>query len=341
MSAFIVEQWTWYGLIWLIVILRMTSRTLLLGSIKKWQADDLLMMCAMATVTVAMVGMTIISRTSSNLINPAYHVVLTPENIKERAFGSKWVVTVEQMQILTIWTMKTCLLIMYNRLAMSLGQNTAVKAVAGYVAFGFVLMEILYFAVWCKPFHDHWAVPTDNAQCSAATHHLITNAVLNISSDLMIIMIPMPMLISSTLPLKKKAVLCGVFALGLFTILSAVLNKVYSFTDPYGSDWTFWYIRELSTAVIIANLPYMWSLCRRLFNLSSFNGLPARCPTIPSTQFRSNISRTCRSTIWAVDEEVTRIDSTKRTNNTLSIPFRIYQRRHMEYNSEEDLDQYY
>lgn len=63
-----------------------------------------------------MVGMTIISHTGSNLINPADHVVLTVENVKKRVLGSKWVVTVEQMQILTIWTMKACLLIMYNRI---------------------------------------------------------------------------------------------------------------------------------------------------------------------------------------------------------------------------------
>lgn len=63
-----------------------------------------------------MVGMSIISNTSSNLINPADKNELTPENIKERVLGSKMVLVVEQMQIITIWTMKYCLLLMYNRL---------------------------------------------------------------------------------------------------------------------------------------------------------------------------------------------------------------------------------
>lgn len=63
-----------------------------------------------------MVGMGIISHTSSNLIDPHDKTTLTPEDIKNRVYGSKWVLVVEQMQCITIWTIKFCLLIMYNRL---------------------------------------------------------------------------------------------------------------------------------------------------------------------------------------------------------------------------------
>lgn len=35
--------------------------------------------------------------------------------------------------------------------------------------------------------------------------------------------------------------------------------------------WTFWYIREASTAVYVANMPMCWSLLRHLFNLRAFN----------------------------------------------------------------------
>lgn len=36
--------------------------------------------------------------------------------------------------------------------------------------------------------------------------------------------------------------------------------------------WTFWYIREASTAFFVANIPHCWSLVRRMFKLRSFNG---------------------------------------------------------------------
>jgi hypothetical protein len=37
--------------------------------------------------------------------------------------------------------------------------------------------------------------------------------------------------------------------------------------------WTFWYIREASTAIYVANMPMCWSLMRRLFKLRAFNGI--------------------------------------------------------------------
>jgi len=36
--------------------------------------------------------------------------------------------------------------------------------------------------------------------------------------------------------------------------------------------WTFWYIREASTAFLVANLPFIWTLLRRMFKLKSFSG---------------------------------------------------------------------
>jgi hypothetical protein len=50
----------------------------------------------------------------------------------------------------------------YNKLTFGLKQQLAVKIVACYVLIGLVVMEILYFGVWCRPFYEYWAVPTDN-----------------------------------------------------------------------------------------------------------------------------------------------------------------------------------
>lgn len=49
---------------------------------------------------------------------------------------------------------------------MSLSQNLAVKFVAAYTAAGFVIMEILYLGVWCRPFNQYWAVPPENSMSS-------------------------------------------------------------------------------------------------------------------------------------------------------------------------------
>ncbi|ESU07834.1 hypothetical protein FGSG_02402 [Fusarium graminearum PH-1] len=338
MTMLEAEIWTWYGLSWVIVVARLISRRMLLGSVKKLQVEDYLMIIAMFTDTLLMVGMSIISQTSSNLIDPNEHVVLDAAEIATREYGSKWVLVVEQMQILTIWLMKYCLLLMYNRLTMSLSQNLAVKFVAAYVTAGFVVMEILYLGVWCRPFNQYWAVPPENTQCSAATNHLITNAVINITSDVMIILIPMPIFLKSQLPLKRKAVLIGVFALGAFTILSAILNKFYSFNEPFGSNWTFWYIRESSTAIITANLPYIWTLLRRIFKLGSFSGSTyGKSTNNPSKAYRSNFTNHrsgVRSQIRA-DHTLHQVDSEEEINNSYALPLKIYAKREVQITSED------
>ncbi|KAG8625140.1 hypothetical protein KVT40_006891 [Elsinoe batatas] len=70
---------------------------------------------------------------------------------------------------------------------------------------------------------------------------------------------------------RKKAAICVVFGLGIFTIIAAVLNKYYSFTNPFGSDWTEWYCHESSTNMMVANLPFVYTLLRRLFKLKSLD----------------------------------------------------------------------
>ncbi|KAF1962272.1 hypothetical protein CC80DRAFT_487777 [Byssothecium circinans] len=131
-------------------------------------------------------------------------------------------------------------------------------------------MEILYLGVWCRPFNQYWAVPT-SIQCAAATNHLITNAVINLSSDLMIISLPMPLLFRVKLPLKKKLVLGGIFAIGAFNVVAAVLNKYYSFSNPFGSEWPEWYLRESYTALLCANLPLTYPLIQRIFKLRNWS----------------------------------------------------------------------
>ena len=108
-------------------------------------------------------------------------------------------------------------------------------------------------------------------QCNTALNHLICNAVFNLTSDVILLVIALPMFIKTQMPIKKKAALCGVFGLGIFVIIAAILNKYYSFTNPFGSQWIYWYCREVSTSLLVANLPFVYTLFRRLFKLRSLD----------------------------------------------------------------------
>lgn len=114
--------------------------------------------------------------TSSNLIPPGEDVSqYSQAEINARVIGSKYVLVVEQMQIATIWLVKACLLIMYFRMTAVLPQRKLVIATSVYVAVTFVVMEILYFGVWCRPFNQYWAVPTNSSRCNCRCSWSYTN----------------------------------------------------------------------------------------------------------------------------------------------------------------------
>lgn len=212
----------------------------------------------------------------TNLIDPAHPVELTPAEIKTRVWGSKVILLVEQSMDALQWGTKICLLLLYSRLTRNLVQNLVVKFAFAYVAVTFIVMEICYFAVWCRPFDNFWKTPTDDIECATATPHLKMNLAFNVSSDVLIMSIPLPLLLKTHLDLKAKIILACPFCMGLFTISCAIASKQLSFSKPYSPDWVYWYCREASTAIIVANMPYNWTLIRRMFHIKTvFGGYPS------------------------------------------------------------------
>lgn len=103
----------------------------------------------------------------------------------------------------------------------------------------------------------------------------------------------LPMFLRLSLRLSKKVPLIGIFSLGVFVIIAAILNKVYSFSDPFSDEWVYWYVRESSTALIVANLPFVWLFYRKIFRIrSSTASRRARYGSTPNTATRiSSIRR--------------------------------------------------
>src|ERR1700761_7350950 len=106
-----VESWVWYALGVFLIGCRTLSRTLLFGTLKKLQFDDYLMLGTLVPYTALLVTLNIVSHTSSNLIAPGEDVnSFTKAEIEGREYGSKLVLVVEQMQCITVWSLKACLL---------------------------------------------------------------------------------------------------------------------------------------------------------------------------------------------------------------------------------------
>ncbi|KAH8723395.1 hypothetical protein GQ44DRAFT_620466 [Phaeosphaeriaceae sp. PMI808] len=287
------ESWIWYTCAVGIIFGRLISRKIHLRSIRSLQVDDWIMGLF---VTIAYTALIVCSnryvKAQSNLFPPGFDISeLSPYGLHRRRYGSKMVVIVEQTQISVIWACKVCLLIMYHRITRTAlyGENIAIKILSVYVALGFIVMEVLYFTVWCRPVSEYWAVPTHSDQCNALINHRIVKAVFNLSSDVVILFIALQMLIRSLLPVKRKLILCGIFSLGIFVIIASVLNSYYSFKNPYQQTWVSWYVRESSTAILVANLPFTWAILRECFGVGSFDGSAPPPWTFHSAHTRNSI----------------------------------------------------
>ncbi|KAK0704891.1 hypothetical protein B0H67DRAFT_613428 [Lasiosphaeris hirsuta] len=271
-----ISSWTLWALAVVSTIFRFVSRRLLTGPsfFRELHVDDYLMVLALASLTGVVVSTHEVMKSGSNLVAEGETADWPPDQIAEAAWGSKMLVALEEFMLCTLWLVKACLLLLYARMTSGLRESLAVKITGVYCAIGFIVAQVLYLGVWCQPVTDYWAVPipADNEQCMSYHNHLITVTVFHVSSDLIMLCIPIPMIARTRLPLKRKLVLCGVFGLGVLVVLLAILNRYYNFTMPYDLVFLVWYNGEGATAIIIANIPFCWALLRRMFSLGAWKG---------------------------------------------------------------------
>jgi hypothetical protein len=88
------------------------------------------------------------------------------------------------------------------------------------------------------------------------------------------LLIGLPLLLQVRVPLKQKLILVVIFGMGIFVIVAAVLTKVYCLVPSLISYvYMNWYFREATVAILVTNLPLIWSLLRDVFPaLKSWTG---------------------------------------------------------------------
>ncbi|GFF65798.1 hypothetical protein IFM47457_01162 [Aspergillus lentulus] len=250
-----------------------TPHQLLTESVIFWSIATVLYVGRMYLIyTSLLVLIQISARYATNLMDPADYdkVLANPQEVKDRIIGSKIVIGLEQCMLFSTWGVKICMLTLFWRLTKNLRLHLYVKIIAVYVAVGFVVIMVTYYGVYCRPFSQYWAMPVKDLQCATYQNYSITQAVFNISSDAAMLAVPVPLLIKAQMKMRKKLLLICIMSLGVFTIVAAILNKVFNFASPLTTTYQIWYIREASTAIYVANLMCLWPLLRKLFGLKAF-----------------------------------------------------------------------
>jgi len=228
--------------------------------------DDYFVVFGLLTYTLLCVAFNqMLKGAGSNLMTDEEILQLTPAIKAERVKGSKWVFVSEHAMLLTIWSMKAAMLVLYARIMEGLMQRRALRAVVTWVVLSFVGDELALFTS-CRPLSGYWAVPVTDPQCASYQMFQIVNAVNNISTDIMLLAIALPPMLKARLSIQQKLILTVIFGMGSFVIVAAILRAIYCLVPSLISYvYMDWYFREASVAIYVTNAPPIWVLLRDIF----------------------------------------------------------------------------
>ncbi|KAK7407881.1 hypothetical protein QQX98_009940 [Neonectria punicea] len=253
-TPFQTEAWTEYGIGSLILLLRYFARWKTVG-FKNWQGDDLFAILALVFWTAELVMLELIGQNGTNIgITNEIGATLTDAEIARMEFGSKCLLAGWNFYVTLIWCLKGTMLCFYNRMTLGLKQQKIVK---GTIYATIVAYVAVIAVIWghCSPVHKNWqVVPFPGDQCTLAVANYITLVVLNICTDFVIVCIPLPLLWTVKLSIKRKLIIGVLLCSGVFIMIATLLRCILSLRDIEGINTsTIWAIRETFVGIIAVN----------------------------------------------------------------------------------------
>ncbi|KAL2433888.1 hypothetical protein ABEF95_012493 [Exophiala dermatitidis] len=264
--GFTAEAFSLYGVGVVFIIARLAGKIRRVG-FKHLEIDDGFIAWGLIWYTILCVSLhEIDTGIGSNFMTAKEEATLTPETTAQRVRGSKWVYVSEHAMLMTIWSMKAAMLVLYARITDGLRQRRLLMALVVWVCCAFLGDELSLFLM-CRPISQLWAVPTrDPAQCAAYRDYQIVNAVFNISTDILILVFGLPPVLKARLSIQQKVLLTFLFGIGVFVIAAATARAVYCLVPSLISYvYMYWYFREASVAVYVTTLPGLWVFLREFF----------------------------------------------------------------------------
>ncbi|PKY07657.1 hypothetical protein P168DRAFT_295382 [Aspergillus campestris IBT 28561] len=255
-----VELWLLYTIGVTLTLLRTYTRVRA-GGIGHLRAEDFLVWAGIIFYTAQTALAYSVGNVAHGLAN------------NDRVIGSKIQVAGWTTYSVLIGSLKLSMLAFYIRLTEGLGYRYRGPVYVGFaLVIGTMLISIITIFAACRPFYGYWQInPDPGNACQAAVSKPVVWASFasNVSTDIYLILIPIPMLWISRLKLLKKVTTTIVFGAGLFVLVCAILKSVFVLTeDPVNGAQLAgeWGTRETFAAVVTTNLPMIFHFLRPLLS---------------------------------------------------------------------------
>lgn len=153
---------------------------------------------------------------------------LSDAQIKQKSIASGLVLASRVFYAATLWIFKITIVEFFKRLTDVTWERSyrrALNYIWGTIILTFVAVVISDLAE-CQPFAHYWQVfPDPGPQCRQGIAQLVTFAVCNVLTDLLLVFFPIPIILRSAMPLKRKVQLVLLFSLSL-AVVATTLYRV-------------------------------------------------------------------------------------------------------------------
>ncbi|KAB8231006.1 hypothetical protein BDV23DRAFT_190905 [Aspergillus alliaceus] len=240
-----VFTWCTVGLISMRLVMRkIRGKSFVLGDYLSIAA----ILCAL--IRLALVHVMIIWGTNNMppKIRHSHH--FTSQEIYRRETASKFALVNRVFYNTYLWLQKLILLDTYRHLLRNLSwERITLSSYLFVFAATYVAVQIVTFTE-CDPFNHYWRVLPDPG-------------VLNIITDFMLIVLPVPLLIKVKRPFMEKLQLAALFAVGFFIVVITIIRLPQNAQHSTAQvNRTTWASVELFAAAIVANAPVLYGFWR-------------------------------------------------------------------------------
>jgi hypothetical protein len=143
---------------------------------------------------------------------------LTAIDVQHRQTGSKLVLASRILYAAFIWTAKLTVLEFLKRIIGAHWRKSyeiGLQVVRYFLLVTFIGV-IITTLTECQPFYHYWQViPDPGPQCRESIAQLLTMGICDMITDLLLVVYPIPIVIQSAMPVKRKVSLVLLFALSL------------------------------------------------------------------------------------------------------------------------------
>jgi hypothetical protein len=161
--------------------------------------------------------------------------------------------------------MKAAMLFFFHRLTVGLWQHKWIKWI-GLVCGVTYLAVFLTITLGC-PFQQNWQVePDPGEKCTLKLQNFLVTVTLNVITDFLILAVPVPLLWTLQVPIRRKIVISLLLCSGMFVIAAAIIRVALTLdSNPSATNINRWGVRETIVGIVTINAPILRPMFTRKF----------------------------------------------------------------------------